>query len=146
MHSHSPLNPVFPYTTAATTPAAGAAATYDVPDYLFLQLMCAAFSITTDANVADRYARLRILDGAMVLYQFTSITPTPANDNAVGTIMPHGVPFTTVRPNTDQYLIYPQDCILDDSKSMEITMEGIQVGDQIGDIRLYFLAQWNLET
>lgn len=45
-----------------TTPAAGAAATYTVPGQFAARLLAARLTITTDANVANRFVSLDYID------------------------------------------------------------------------------------
>lgn len=140
MQTNSLMNDFFLSTFTTTgDPAAGANASIAVPDFAQIELVNLSFTLVTDANAANRVANIHILDSAIVLpigssafahtasLTFTYIAHQNPGFNAPGAISALFIPLPNLR-------------IFDNTATIELTIDNIQVADQISNIRAHWKA------
>lgn len=124
--------------SAAAAPAAGASYTLTLERYNWWRLVFCTFTLTTDANAANRYVTVEYPggDGVSVLADAAAVivTASTTNQRYVGSLN-RGV--SEWNANAD--VLFPLSGImLEAGRTVKINVANIQVGDQLSKIRLTF--------
>lgn len=145
-HGRTEQTTIVPGTAGApVAPAAGASYTYTLTRYDRARLVFAAFTVTTDSNVANRYLTLEYLDGAGVAIvadgASVTVSASTTNQRFVGALNRSPAEWNT---NTDVF--FPLCGVwIEAGQRVKLNVAGIQAGDQLSNIRLTFdrLIPWD---
>ncbi len=138
MQTNSLMNDFFLSTfKTQADPAAGANASITLPTFAQIEIVNLSFTLATDANVTDRTVIISILDSAIDLPIGASGFPHVAN-TSFGYIAHQNATLNTVASITTLFIALPNLRVIDNTATIEITVDNIQVADQISDIRVYF--------
>lgn len=104
------------------------------------QLLALSFTLTTDANAANRFIYIRHARGTKHLYLGASTQAHPASTALIYTIAAYAPLFLNTTPGACGVSI-PEYPALFEGDSLEVTIHHVQVGDQISDI-VYAWKRW----
>lgn len=125
-------------TPGAAVPAAGAEYTFVCQPYDRWRLVACRFELTTDSNAANRFVTIDYLDGQGVpIVSDGAAVATPATITA----RPYSgaLTFSGGTGITGSALFFPlSGLFLEPGQRVKIAVANIQVGDQLGRIRLTF--------
>lgn len=123
---------------AAVPPAAGAGYTFVLQRYDYWRLIGASFTLVTDANAGNRYVQIQYPDGTAVptmrdISAFAQVASKTVNYSAGldGLIAQDGATAVTASFRLSGHW-------LEVGRSVVLAIVGVQVGDQLSNIRLTF--------
>lgn len=137
IHNPCDLNVFQPYEQLGVAPAAGANYIVAAPAGRRSVLAILSFHFLADANVADRIMRIRV-DGAIIdPYLVASATDVIANQGIYFQAHINNAHDIT---NTTPYrpLPLPNSPVFNSGDNLTISVAGIQAGDQISNIHMFW--------
>jgi hypothetical protein len=125
-------------TAGVSKPAAGANFTFTCQPYDRWRLIAARFTLTTDANVADRYPTIEYL-GVNNLTFMTDGPPVAVTANSTSQVFAGSLHRSVSEWNNASDVFFPLSGLwLESGSKIQIAIANIQVADQIDLIRLTF--------
>lgn len=125
-------------TAGVSKPAAGANFTFTCQPYDRWRLVACRFTLTTDANVADRYPTLEYL-GVNNLPFMTDGPPVAVTASTTGQVFAGSLHRSVSEWNNASDVFFPLSGLwLGAGQQIQIAIANIQVADQIDLIRLTF--------
>lgn len=128
----APTYRIIPASTA--DPGAGNNATIATPGLKKNVLDFLSFLLTTDVNAANRVTRLLLVQGGVTRVIATPQAIVPSS-SAVYLLWNHGPGQVTTTANPNYQECLPSNVDLEAADTITITIENIQVGDTLTEIR-----------
>lgn len=125
------------YWQEVSAPAAGANRSFAIPGAGQVELVLLSFSLTTDANVANRIVTLELITGGKTIRLGSSAFPHVASStyHYIG----HQNPVTNAAGNVQDLMIpLPSLRLYDPSATMNIIVNNKQAADQISTAFAYW--------
>lgn len=125
------------YQAIATAPAAGAEWSYTLPADYYFRAKAICFLLTTDANVANRYAYIQFVHNAQLLCEVGPIAAQIASTASRYSFAP-GITSYSLAAILHSRIALPFPFYLPEGTVIQSLCDGIQVGDQYSSIFLSF--------
>lgn len=138
----SPLavNQPFPFWAAIPDPAAGAVASYSVPGEWWVAVLAARATITTDANVANRFVSLDYLNGRGNT-QVRNAAGLVVTASTTGQAFEWNAGRTVAEWATNTPVLAPcLDVLLPPASVIQVSIDSVQVGDQLSGVSLLLMT------
>jgi hypothetical protein len=126
-------------------PAAGAAFQIVVPIGYRFKIVSLFLRFVTDANVADRFIVITVSTPSGVVFRFTHSAPIVAGETRFLTLAPGVAPLTWSGTIMTSLAAFPTDLTLEEGSIIDVTVTGIQVGDQFSQVNTQLLSQFTAE-
>jgi len=130
---------------AVADPAAGAGFQIVVPLGYRFKLVSMYFRLVLDANVLDRFVIVTINTPSGTVYRFTHSSPLLTGETRFLTIATNVASLSWSASIMTSIVPFPPDLTLEEGSVIDVTITGIQVGDQISDINAQLLSQFTAE-
>lgn len=130
---------------ALANPAAGAGFSIVVPVGYRFQVSTLFLRFVTDANVAGRIVEVTFSTPTGIIYRFTHTTAILAGETRFLTLAPGAPSLLWSATAMTAMSGLPPALVLEEGSSIDVTVVGIQVGDQFSLINSQVLSQFVAE-
>jgi hypothetical protein len=118
---------------------------YTIPMGYRSSLLCLRLRFIADANVAARTLNLIIANGSGILFQYSNVVPLAAGETDT-MVYAAGISHVAKSATNHNALIpLPTAITLEEGDSISVTIDNVQVGDQVDQIVMQSLSQFVAE-